>query len=580
MNIGASRREADIRYQPDERPPLPLSFGLALQSGAIMVAGIILTPVIVIRAAGLGEPYLSWAVFAALGVSGLSTILQATRLGRFGAGHILLMGTSGAFIAVCTASLVQGGPALLATLVVVSSLFQFLLASRLSWLRRVITPPVAGTVVMLIAVTVMPIVFSTLADVPEGTSAMGAPSAFVVTLLVIVAFALRGGGALRLWAPLFGVIAGSAVAAFFGFYDFERVRAAEWVGIPVGGWPGLDLGFGPEFWALLPAFIFVTFVGAIETVGDSIAIQRVSWRKQRAPDFRVVQGAVAADGAGNLLSGIAGTVPNTTYSSSVAIAELTGVAARRIGALVGLLFLVVTFFPKFAAFFLAIPNPVISAYLLALLALLFVLGMRMVVQDGMDIGKATIVGVSFWVGTGFQEGAIFGAQLGEWWGALLGNGMTAGALTAILLTLFVEWTGARRRRFTAALDDSTGPLLDDFLAGLARRHGWNQRSAARLRAVGEEALLSLLEEGGEEEAGDRRLRLTARADRRSAELEFVGATGDRNLEDRLALLPDVVDASTGGEISLRLLRHYTSSVRHQKYHGVDIVTVHVDASRD
>ena len=340
---------------------------------------------------------------------------------------------------------------------------------------------------MLIAVTVMPIVFSTLADVPEGTSAMGAPSAFVVTLLVIVAFALRGGGALRLWAPLFGVIAGSAVAAFFGFYDFERVRAAEWVGIPVGGWPGLDLGFGPEFWALLPAFIFVTFVGAIETVGDSIAIQRVSWRKQRAPDFRVVQGAVAADGAGNLLSGIAGTVPNTTYSSSVAIAELTGVAARRIGALVGLLFLVVTFFPKFAAFFLAIPNPVISAYLLALLALLFVLGMRMVVQDGMDIGKATIVGVSFWVGTGFQEGAIFGAQLGEWWGALLGNGMTAGALTAILLTLFVEWTGARRRRFTAALDDSTGPLLDDFLAGLARRHGWKpafRRPAPRRRGRG------------------------------------------------------------------------------------------------
>ena len=31
------------------------------------------------------------------------------------------------------------------------------------------------------------------------------------------------------------------------------------------------------------------------------------------------------------------------------------------------------------------------------------------------------------------------------------------------------------------------------------------------------------------------------------------------------------------EVSFRLLRHYASSVRHRKYHGIDIVTVQVDA---
>ena len=51
--------------------------------------------------------------------------------------------------------------------------------------------------------------------------------------------------------------------------------------LPDGSWPGLDLSFGPVFWTLLPAFVFVTLVGAIETVGDSIAIQQVSWRKPR-----------------------------------------------------------------------------------------------------------------------------------------------------------------------------------------------------------------------------------------------------------------------------------------------------------
>ena len=58
----------------------------------------------------------------------------------------------------------------MASLIVVSSLFQFLLAARLSLLRRIFTPVVSGTVIMLIPVTVMPIVFDTLKDVPDGAS--------------------------------------------------------------------------------------------------------------------------------------------------------------------------------------------------------------------------------------------------------------------------------------------------------------------------------------------------------------------------------------------------------------------------
>ena len=83
------------------------------------------------------------------------------------------MGTSGAFIAVCVAAIAEGGPAMLATLVVISSLFQFALSARLSLFRRILTPAVAGTVLMLIAVTVMPIVFGMLKDVPDGDPGTG-----------------------------------------------------------------------------------------------------------------------------------------------------------------------------------------------------------------------------------------------------------------------------------------------------------------------------------------------------------------------------------------------------------------------
>ena len=84
-------------------------------------------------------------------------------------------------------------------------------------------------------------------------------------------------------------------------------------------------------------------------------------------------------------------------------------------------------------------------------------------------------------------------------------------------------------------------------------------------------------EGGESKAGDgRRLLLIARGDRAAAELEFIAAPGGENLEDRMVLLVERGGASAEHEISLRLLRHYASSVRHQQYHDMDMVTVRVE----
>ena len=560
-----------VRYEPLEKPPPLLAAGLGAQQAALCVASIVLTPVIIVRAAGGGETYLVWAVFAALLVSGLTTVLQAARLGPLGAGYPIVMGTSGAFIAVSVTALAEGGPAMLATLVLISALFQFGLAARLAWVRRIITPTVAGTVIMLIAVTVMPLIFDMLEDVPSEASAAAAPVSAGATLLVIVGLALRAQGRLRLWVPMVGLLAGCIVAAFFGSYDAASVAKADWFGVPSGGWPGYDVSFGPTFWALLPAFIFVTLIGAIETIGDSSAVQAVSWRKPRATNFREVQGGVAADGVGNLLSGLAGTVPNTTYSTSIAITELTGIASRSVGVWIGAVFVLTAFVPKLAALLLAIPGPVAAAYITVLLAMLFVLGLKMVVADGLDYRKGIVVGVSFWIGVGFQHQVIFAEQLGEWWGSLLGNGMTAGGLAAMALTFL---TSSPRRRIEVALNSASLSAIHDFLEDFAARRKWSADAVARLRSAGEEALVSLAGDGAGTD-DDRRLLVTIRSDGADAELEFLAAAGDQNLQDLIVLLPDSPE-NAEREVSLRLLRHAAASVRHEQYHGADILLVRVD----
>ncbi len=571
-----------VRYQPDESPPKALSLGLGFQLAAITVAGVVLTPAIVIRAAGGSELFLSWAVFAAVMVAGVTTVLQAVRVGRFGAGYVLMMGTSGAFIAVCITAIAEGGPGMLATLVVISSFFQFMLATRLSLFRQVLTPTVAGTVLMLIPVTVMPIVFDMLNTVPEGAPQAAVPVTALVTLVVIVGLALKARGQLRLWVPVIGVVIGSVVAGLFGIYNFDLVTSASWVGLPQGSWPGLDLSFGPVFWTLLPAFVFVTLVGAVETVGDSIAIQNVSWRKPRAVDFRAVQGAVGADGVGNLLSGLAGTVPNTTYSTSIAVVELTGVGARSVGIATGALFVVLAFLPKALAVILAIPDQVVAAYVTVILALIFILGMKMIIQDGISYRVGLIAGVSFWLGFGFQTESIFPEFFSQFAGGFLQNGITAGGLTAIILTMFQKLGASRSSRIETKLDTSALPRIREFLEGFAARNGWDQAMMNRLDIASEETLLTLLQKdedtGGQE---SRRLSLVARKEDGGAALEFVAATGEGNLQDQISLISEKsIDAPpVEKEISLRLLRHVASSVLHQQYHDTDIVTVRVDAPK-
>ena len=321
-------------------------------------------------------------------------------------------------------------------------------------------------------------------------------------------------------------------------------------------------------------------VGTARTVSSAVAIQRVSWRRQRAIDFRAVQGAMNVDGIGNLMCGVMGTVPNTTYSAgSASLTELTGVGARGVGVATGIVFVALAFFPKALAVVLAIPGPVVAAYLTILVAMLFLIGVKIVVQDGLDYRKGLIVGVAFWVGVGFQYDMIFPEHVSEFAGGLFRNGMTAGGLTAVLMNLFLEMTKSRGMRMETDLSPSALPRIGDFFREFVSRQGWDDAMAERLIAAAEETLLTLIQQReSDPEQRRRRLRLVAYQEDGGAVLEFVVASGGENLEDRVALLGEQADESPDErEMSLRLLRHLATTVRHQQYHDTDIVTLHVNA---
>ena len=562
-----------LLYQPDERPGHLASLLHGFQNVMGSIASMAATVSIVALAGGQTEDYLSWLYFTSLVTCGLGRILQTRRIWRFGSGYSLIVASSSSFIAVCITALSNGGPATLSSLIAISALVQFAFITRLSLLRRIITPTVAGTVLMLMSATIISVVLGRLPDIPEGAPMIAAPILAGATLLILVGVRLFASPRLQQWVPIIGISTGCAAAVAWGLFDFERVLEAPWVGFPANEWPGFDLSFNAAFWSLLPGFVIVVMATTINSISDTVTIQQVAWRRPRATDFRVVQGAHNLLALTNLFAAAVGALPNMIGGSNSARIILTGVAARRIGVYGGLILIAVAVLPKAIALAVAVPRPVMVAYLVFMLSLLFVQGMSIVVRDGIDGRKSAIVGLSLWLGVGFQNQLIFPELLTGTLGTFLSNGMTTGSVCVIVLTALVEMTSSRGKRLNVNLSMSDLPRLDDFLHTFATKSGWNAASAGRLRSVGEETLTSLMSQNGEEAEPGKRLVVKARRTDGSIEVEFMATSEGENLEDRLAYLSEQPELQDEEDISFRLLRHYASSVQHRKYHDIDIVTV-------
>ena len=567
-----------MRYEPAEKCPPLLALGAALQIFVPNTISIILLTSIVVRAADESERYLAWVVFVGLAISGLSMILHAFPFRYLGSGRLVVTNFNIPLLAISVLALEKGGPSLLASLIVVSTLLQFLLVVRLAALRRVFTPTVSGIVIMLVAVSAVPFIAErTIGQTMAESARVLVPG--LVALVVGAWGALQSSPAIRLWTLPLTVTSGLIVAAPMGLYDFGDVIAAPWLSFPEFVWPGFDVTFGIHFWSLLPAFLFVKLTAFLKVVGDLSVVYRASYRNPVALDFRVVQSGLNVYGATTMLTGILGTLPvSAPWSSTAVYISFTGIAARTVGIHLGLLTILIAPFSKLLALLVATPSSVVSAVYIIIFGLLFIEGAKTVFVGQVDNKKGAITGVSLVLGI---SAGGFGALLEGIAGQLTSSAVIVGSVAAIAMTVYTEFVLHRRRKIKIALTRDSLPAFDGFLAEYATRHSWSEASANRLRLVGEEMLMLHLAQDDEDAgaAHNRSLMATIRPEGQAAELEIVVVSdleAAENIEDRLAYLSDDLLLDDDQELVMRLLRHYTSSVEHRKYYGVDIITCRVN----
>lgn len=576
LNTRSTRDADSLIYQADEAPPAKVTLALGAQLGALTLGGVIFHPSIVHTAAGSSEEVIAWAVFASLLITAASSALQAFPIRQCGAGYLLVTATVAPGIALSIDALKAGGAALLATLIGASALFQWAFAGRIAAFRRILTPSVSGTILMLIAVSVAPIGFERIDGVPTGHRQEHGLACALMTLGIMTLVALKGGKRLRPWAPIMGILAGGATAAAYGMYDIESVKEAAWVGMPQAINIVVDFNVSADFWRLLPAFVLVSMALSIRTMGAALAIQDVSWRTPRAADFRPVQGAVRGDSIANLLAAVGGGIVMGTRTQTIAQTVMTGVSARIVGIAFGAVLGALAFLPKVTAVVIALPEAVLGGYVVALIAALFTAGLKMVVSDGLDRRQGLVVGLSFFAGVGCEYELIAPELLAGFAGGVLENGLVAGGLMAILMTAFLEITSGRRHKLETELHIAELATIKEFVADVARKQGWGEKMTARLEAVAEETLLTLVEEDQEPR---RRLRINVHSEGNAAVLEFTARPSESNIEDRIAMLGDAGSgAGMERDISLRLLRHLAAQVRHRQYRDMDFITVRVENS--
>ena len=214
--VRKSQGRLELHYEPDEKCPPLLAITSALQIFIPNTIGLVMLAALVVRASGESEAYLSWVTFTVLAVTGASMVLQTLQLRHLGSGRLIVANFNVPFLAVSALALHVGGPGLLASLIVASTLVQSVLTLRLASLRRIFTPTVSGVVVMLVAVAAVPFIISrtVIPIAGESTTLFLAPG--VVALAAGVIISLRHALAWRMWVLPATVVAGLAVAVPLG----------------------------------------------------------------------------------------------------------------------------------------------------------------------------------------------------------------------------------------------------------------------------------------------------------------------------------------------------------------------------
>jgi xanthine permease len=431
----------------DEKLPLARLVPAALQHIAAMYAGVVTPPLIIGQAVGLDAAGMTRLIAASLLIAGLATLLQTLGVANFAGNRLpFVNAASSAGIAPMLAIAETSAPGrqlpAIYGAVMVAGVFCLAVGPFFGRLLRFFPPLVTGVVITLIGVTLMPVPVTWAQGGDAGAADFGATKYLALagfTLAVILIFQRFGRGFLKQVALLLGLFIGTLAAIPFGMADLSALREA-----PVAALPS-PFAFGaPEFQpAAILSLCIVMLVLMTESSAGMLALGEICDRRS---DGRTITRGLRTDGIATLLGPVFGGFPTSAFAQNVGVVTLTRVRSRYVVAVAGGTMLVLGAFPALGAVVSLVPMPVLGGAGIVLFGSIAVSGIRTLSEAGLD-DSSNIILVAVALGAGIIPLAAptFYADFPAWAQTVLGSGISAGALVAVLLNLFFHHLGTRSR---------------------------------------------------------------------------------------------------------------------------------------
>ncbi len=389
--MSASSEELRIRYQLNEWPPPAATAVIGLQWLVVLVPGLLVLGEIVASAQGL---------VAAERVAFFQRLLLVcgfTQLAQVAVGHRLpgLVGPSAALMVGVLATLASGVGAVYGAMAVGGGLCAILgLSGMAAHLRKLYTPPVLASTLMLIPMTLTP----TMRDLMFSTQTVGGGGVsfgFALGLIFVMLWAQTYfKGLLSSAVLILGMVLGAGLYHALGM-NAGPIAVNDLLGVGLPSlWPQ-ELTAQP---GVIAAFVLCYLavvsneLATVEAVGDMIKSPGMGPRQNRA---------VAVTGAFGVLAGLWGVPGPVTYSVSPGVLVSTRSASRWTLLPTAGVVLLLAFWPKALGYFYLVPQPVVGAVLFFLMANTVYAALRLMVgaecgitwSDGVVVGGAMTVGL-------------------------------------------------------------------------------------------------------------------------------------------------------------------------------------------
>ncbi len=442
--------QLDLVYGLNDRPKPFIAFLAAFQHLLAIIVPIVTPGLLICLALGVSKQDTNMILSMSLVISGIATFLQCKKVGPFGAGLLIVQGTSfnfiGPIIGIGSAMVAAGTPvesvmAAIFGVVIAGSFIEMGVSQILPWVKKLITPLVTGIVVLLIGLTL----------IKEGLISMGggyqamSNNTFANTdnlimsctvLAIIIILNRINITWIKSSAILIALVIGYAMAGMMGHLDFSGLKDAPLVQVPTPMHFGLDFS-----WSLFIPLAFIYLVTSLEAIGDITATSKLSNQPVDGPQWmQRIKGGVLVNGANSFLAGIFNTFPSSVFAQNNGVIQLTGVASRYVGIWIAALLIILGLLPTVAGVIQAVPQAVLGGAVMVMFGAVAASGINILSGVALDRRALLIIAISLGLGLGVAQVPQILEHLPEIFRNIFSSGVATGGIAALILNIVLPET--------------------------------------------------------------------------------------------------------------------------------------------